>query len=51
MNGIRASHSEWCKLDRQISYDIAYLKKGKQMNLWDRNRLTDIENKLTVKRG
>ena len=27
MNGIRASHSEWCKLDRQISYDIAYLKK------------------------
>ena len=49
-------HTKWSKSDRkrQISYDIAYmqnLKKMIQMNfLQNRNRLTDLENKLIVTR-
>ena len=57
MNGPRNCHTEWNKSDkeRQISYDIIYmwnLKKGyKWTYLQDRNRGTDVENKLMVTRG
>ena len=56
MDGPRDCHTEWTKSDteRQISY-IAYmwnLKKMVQMNyLQNRNRVTDVENKLMVTRG
>ena len=56
MDGPRDCHTEWSKSDteRQISY-IAYmwnLKKMVQMNyLQNRNRVTDVENKLMVTRG
>ena len=40
---------------RQISYDMSYIwnlkKKKTQTYLQNRNRLTDIENKLMVTRG
>ena len=55
MDGPRDYHSKWNKPDRerQISYDIAYTwnlkKKGyKRTYVQNRNRSTDIENKLTV---
>ena len=57
MDGPRDYHTKWSKSERerQISYDIAYmwnLKKGyKWTYLQNRNRLTDIENKLTVTKG
>ena len=58
MDGPRDYHTKWSKSDRerQILYDITYmwnLKKLIQMNLYlqNRNRLTDIENKLMVKKG
>ena len=57
MDGPRDCHTEWSKSDRkrQISYDIAYmwnLKKGyKWTYLQNRNRVTDVENKLKVTRG
>ena len=49
-------HTKWSKSDRerQIPYDIIYmwnLKKMVQMNLQNRNRLTDIENKRMVTKG
>ena len=54
MDGPRDCHTEWSKSDweTQISYDIAYmwnLKKGyKWTYLQNRNRVTDVENKLMV---
>ena len=57
MDGSRDYHTEWSKSDRerQISYDIAYmwnLKNGyKWTYLQNRNRVTDVENKLMVTRG
>ena len=57
MDGPRDCHTEWSKSDRerQISYVIAYtwnLKKGyKWTYLQNRNRVTDVENKLTVTGG
>ena len=57
MDGPRDDHTKWSKLDRerQVSYDITYmwdLKKWyKWTNLQNRNRLTDIENKLMVTKG
>ena len=57
MDGPRDGHTKWSKSDRerQISYDIAYmwnLKKGyKWTYLQNRNRVTDVENKLMVTRG
>ena len=53
MNGHRDCHTEWNKSDREgeISYDIPYmwnLKEMIQMNLQNRSRLTDLENKLMV---
>ena len=45
------------KLDRerQISYDIAYMWNLKKWYKWtylqNRNRVTDVENKLTVTKG
>ena len=41
--------------ERQISYDVTYTWNLKNWNKWtylqNRNRLTDIENKLTVTKG
>ena len=55
MDGPRDCHTEWSKSDRQISYDIAYmwnLKKGyKWTYLQNKNRVTDVENKLMLTRG
>ena len=57
MDGSRAYHTEWSKSDRerQISYDISYMRNLKKWYKWtylqNRNRLTDIENKLMVTKG
>ena len=53
MDGPRECHTELSKSDREgeISYDIPYmwnLKEMIQMNLQNRSRLTDLENKLMV---
>ena len=47
--------TKWSKSDRQrqIPYDVTYIMESKkmiQMNLQNRNKLTDIENKLRVTR-
>ena len=50
-------HTEWSKSDRerQISYDIAYMWNLKKWYKWtylqNRNRVTDVENKLMVTMG
>ena len=57
MDGTRDCHTEWSKSEgeRQISYDVAYmwnLKNGyKWTYLQNRNRVTDVENKLMVTKG
>ena len=57
MDGPGDYHIKWSKSDRerQISYDITYmwnLKKGyKWTYLQNRNRVTDVENKLMATRG
>ena len=57
MDGPRACHAEWRKSDRerQISYDIAYMWNLKKWYKWtylqNRNRVTDVENKLMVTKG
>ena len=57
MDGSGDYHTKWSKSDRerQISYDITYiwnLKKWyKWTYLWNRNRLTDLENELMVTWG
>ena len=57
MDGPRDDHTEWSKSDRerQISYDIAYMWNLKKWYKWtylqNRNRVTDVENKLMVTRG
>ena len=60
VDGPRDYYTKWSKSDRerQIPYDITYmwnLKKKKKMiqmtYLQNRNRLTDIENKLMVTKG
>ena len=57
MDEPRDYHTKWSKSDRerQISYDITYLWNLKQWYketyLQNRNRLTDVENKLMVTKG
>ena len=57
MDGPGDYHTKWSKSDRerQISYDIAYMWNLKKLYKWtylkNRNRLTDIENKLMVTKG
>ena len=57
MDGPRDCHTEWSKSDRkgQILLDIAYMWNLKKWYKWtylqNRNRLTDVENKLMVTRG
>ena len=57
MDGARDCHTEWNKSDRerQISYDIAYMRNLKKWYKWtylqNRNRLTDTENELMVTKG
>ena len=57
MDGPRGYHTKWNKLDRerQLSYDIPYMWNLKKWYKWtylqDRNRPTDIENKLLVTKG
>ena len=57
MNGHRDDHTKWSKSvrERQISHDIIYMwnkkKKKIQMNSFLKQRLADIENKLTVTDG
>ena len=52
----RDYHTKWSKSDRegQISYDIAYMwnlkKEYKWTYLQNKNRVTDVENKLMVTR-
>ena len=43
MDGPRDYHTKWSQTERQISYKLTYLQ--------NRNRLTDIENKLMVPEG
>ena len=47
---VRLSESE---TERRTTYDITYMwnRKYDANNLLNRNRLTDIENKLTVTKG
>ena len=59
MDGPRQYRTKWSKLntyrERQIPYDIAYTWNLKKWYKWtylqNRNRPTDIENKLTVTKG
>ena len=57
MDGHMEYHTKWSKSDRerQMSYDITYMWNlkiwYKWTNLQNRNRLTDIENKLMVTKG
>ena len=57
MDGPGDYHTKWSKSDRerQISYDTTYRQTLKKWNKWtylqNRNRLTDIENKLMVTKG
>ena len=57
MDGPRDCPIEWSKSDRgrQVSQDTAYKwnlkKKYRWSYLQSRNRVTDVENKLTVTRG
>ena len=56
MNRPRDYHTKWIKSDRgkQTSYGITYMWNLKimiQMNLQNRNRFTEIENKLMVTKG
>ena len=57
MDGPRVHHIKWSKADRerQISYDITNMwnlkKLYKWTYLWNRNRFTDIESKLSVTKG
>ena len=54
MDGCRDYHTKWSKSgrERQIPYDIAYMWNlkydAKRTYLRNRNRFTDIENKLMV---
>ena len=56
-HGPRDCHTEWSKSDteRQISYDIVYMWNLKKWYKWtylqNRNRVTNVENKLTVTKG
>ena len=57
MDGPRDYHTKWSKSDRerQMSYDITYMWNLKKWYQWtylqSRNRVTDVENKLTVTKG
>ena len=58
MDGPRDYHTKWSKpeRERQISYDITYMwNLKKKWYKWtytqNRNRTTDIENKLMVTKG
>ena len=57
MNGPGGYHPKWSKSDRerQISYDITHMwnlkKKYKWTYIQNRNKSTDIENKLMVTKG
>ena len=57
MDEPRDYHTKWSKSDRerQISYDITCMWNLKKWYKWtylqNRNRLTDIENKLMVTKG
>ena len=57
MDGLGGYYANWNKSDRerQILYDITYMWKLKKWYKWtylqNRNRLTDIENKLIVTKG
>ena len=55
MDGHRDWHTEWRRSDREgeISYDFPYVRNLKkemdQKNLQDRERLTDLKNKLVAR--
>ena len=57
MDGSREYHTKWSKSakERQILYDITYMYNlkcnTKEIILKNRNRLTDIEDKLMVTKG
>ena len=52
----RDCHTMWKKdREKQISYDITYMQNLKQGYKWtylqNRNRATDVENKIMVTKG
>ena len=57
MDGPRGYYAKWNKSDRerQMPYDFTYMWNLKKWYKWtylqNRNRLTDIENKLMVTKG
>ena len=57
MDRPRDGHTEWSKSERekQISYNIAYVRNLEKWYRWtylqSRNRVTDVEKKLTVTKG
>ena len=57
MDGPRDHHTGWSKSDREIqmSYIITYIWNLKKWYKWtclhNRNRVTEVENKLMVSRG
>ena len=55
MDGPRGYHTKWSQIEKDISYDIAYMWNLKKWYKWtylqNRNRLADIENKLMVTKG
>ena len=52
MDGPRDYHTKWNQSDKEKYHDITYLWNLKKWYKWtylqNRNRLTDIENKVTV---
>ena len=53
MDGPTDCHTEWRKSEKDISYDIAYMWNLLKWYKWTylENRVTDVKNKLMVKRG
>ena len=57
MNGPRHYQTKWSKSEkeRQIPYDFTYMWDLKKSYKWtylqNRNRFTDIENKLVITKG
>ena len=55
MDGPRDCHTEWSKSEKNKYHDIVYMWNLKKCHKWtylqNRNRLTDIDNKLMVTKG
>ena len=53
MDAPRNYHNEWSQTDKyyMILLKHGILKKMAQMNLWNRNKVTDVENKSMITKG